>query len=164
VRTNLLVAGMLVLAMGARAAADPVAESEAAREFGAFLARVDEAQVEFVQGRPAAFKALWSQGPDVSLFGGFGSGERGWAQVGPRLEWASAQFSKGRRTREVLASHVSGDLGFVVQLERIHFTVPGQEEETLLELRASMIARRESGAWRLVHRHADSQMKKQPPR
>jgi hypothetical protein len=161
--TRLVAVGMLVLAMGGTVAAEDPA-SPAAREFQAFLGKVDEAQAEFVQGRPAAFKALWSQRPDVSIFGGFGSGEHGWDAVGPRLEWASAQFSKGRRSREVLASHLSGDLGVVVQVEKIHFTVPGQETETLLELRATMIARRESGGWRLVHRHADSQVKKQPPR
>jgi hypothetical protein len=150
--------GLLSLAMGTTATAQtPAAESAAVKEFHAFLAKVDEAQVEFVQGRPAAFKALWSQRPDVSIFGGFGSGEHGWDKVGPRLDWGSAQFSKGRRVHEVLTRHVSGDLGYVVQIERIHFTVPGQEKETLLELRATMVMRRESGAWRVVHRHADSQ-------
>jgi ketosteroid isomerase-like protein len=51
----------------------------------------------------------------------------------------------------------------VVQIERIRFTVPGQSKESSLELRATMIMRREAEGWRLVHRHADSQMTRQAP-
>jgi hypothetical protein len=143
------------------AAPDP--ESSEVLEFLAFLKKVDEAQVEFVQGRPAAFKALWSQRPDVTIFGGFGSGDEGWEKVGARLTWGSSQFSKGSRSHEVLNTSVIGEFGYVVQIERIRFTVPGQSKESLLELRSTMIMRRESEGWRLVHRHADSQMSRRAP-
>jgi hypothetical protein len=132
-------------------------------EFRAFLSKVYEAQVEFAKGRPAAFKTLWSQRPDITIFGGFGSEDQGWEKVGHRLDWGSGQFSKGSRSHEVLSTYVSGDIGYVVQLERIRFTVPGQSKDSLLELRATMIMRRETEGWRLVHRHADSQMTRQAP-
>jgi hypothetical protein len=125
---------LLVLATAsveASESASPAPDTPEVVEFRAFLRKVNDAQVEFVQGRPAAFKALWSQRPDVTIFGGFGSGDHGWEKVGPRLEWGSAQFSKGSRSHEVLTTHVSGDLGYVVQIERITFTVPGQAKETL---------------------------------
>lgn len=133
-------------------------------EFMAFLDKVRQAHVEYVQSRPAAFKALWSRSSEVTIFGGFGSGERGWDKVGPRLDWASAQFSEGSRSFETITSHVDGNLGYVVQRERIRFKVPGRSEESLLELRATMIFRREPEGWRIVHRHADSQMARQGPR
>jgi SnoaL-like protein len=133
-------------------------------EFRAFLDKLHEAHEEFINGRPAAFKALWSHRPDVTIFGGFGSGELGWGSVGPRLDWASAQFSDGTRSREVVSTVVTGELGYVVQIERVRFKVPGQSTRSLLELRVTMIARREPEGWRIVHRHADSQMAKQPPR
>jgi ketosteroid isomerase-like protein len=157
--------GMFVLAVAIEAlpAESPTPDPELL-EFRTFLSKVYEAQVEFVQGRPAAFKALWSQRPDITIFGGFGSGDKGWEKVGSRLDWGSAQFSKGVRSHEVLSTQVNGDLGYVVQVERIRFTVPGQTKESLLELRATMIMRREAGAWRLVHRHADSQMTRQAPK
>jgi ketosteroid isomerase-like protein len=135
-----------------------VAAASEMSEFHVFLEKVYEAQVELVQGRPEAFKALWSHSSDVTIFGGFGSGERGWDRVGPRQDWASAQFSEGSRSHEVLSTYVSGNLGYVVQLERIRFKVPGRSEESLLELRSTMIMRREPEGWRIVHRHADSQM------
>ena len=133
-------------------------------DFRAFLDKLHEAHEEFINGRPAALKALWSHRPDVTIFGGFGSGELGWGSVGPRLDWASAQFSDGARSREVVSTVVTGELGYVVQIERVRFKVPGQSTRSLLELRVTMIARREPEGWRIVHRHADSQMAKQPPR
>lgn len=161
-RLSLICACMLVVL----ASVDVISEQAPApatiemQEFQAFLEIVNEAQAELVQGRPEAFKALWSHGPDVTIFGGFGSGEKGWDKVGPRQDWASAQFSEGSRSHEVLSMYVSGNLGYVVQLERIRFKVPGTSEESLLELRSTMIMRREPEGWRIVHRHADSQMTK----
>jgi ketosteroid isomerase-like protein len=136
----------------------PASGASELSEFQAFLELVYEAQTELVQGRPEAFKALWSHGSDVTLFGGFGAGEKGWDKVGPRQDWASAQFSEGSRSHQVLSTYVSGNLGYVIQIERIRFKVPGRSEESLLELRSTMIMRREQGGWRIVHRHADSQM------
>ena len=48
----------------------PFTGSEAA--FDETLAQVEAAQVELVLGRPAAFKALWSNRDDVTLTGGLG--------------------------------------------------------------------------------------------
>jgi len=84
--------------------------------------------------------------------------------VTPRLDWASAQFSEGSRSHEMITSQVDGNLGYVVQLERVRFKVPGRSEESLLELRATMIFRREPEGWRIIHRPADSQMTRQGPR
>jgi ketosteroid isomerase-like protein len=133
-------------------------------EFSAFLAKVHDAQVEFVQGRPAAFKSLWSHASDVTIFGGFGSGNQGWEKVMSRLDWGSALYSEGSRSHEVLSTHVNGSVGYVVQIERIRYKIPGKSEESSLELRATMIMRREPEGWRIVHRHADSQMATQVPR
>ena len=108
------------------------------------LAEVDTAQLELQNGRAAAFKALWSHADDVTLSGGFGGTiEKGWAAIGPRLDWVGAQFSNGRTTRERIAWGASGDLGYLVQLEHIRFLVPGQTEETTRDYRVTMLFRRE---------------------
>ena len=129
------------------------------------LAKVDAAQLELQNGRAEAFKALWSHADDITLSGGFGgSVEKGWEQISRRLDWVVAQFSKGTHTHEVIASNVSGDLGYVVQIEHIRFHVPGQTKESTRDYRVTMIFRRESDGWRIIHRHADSQMMKQAPK
>jgi ketosteroid isomerase-like protein len=38
-----------------------------------------------------------------------------------------------------------------------------QTEPSTQQLRATMVFRREPDGWRIVHRHADSQMSTQPP-
>ena len=46
-------------------------------EWSVFIAKLENAEEEFVRGRPAAFQALWSRADDVTLCGGFGGVERG---------------------------------------------------------------------------------------
>jgi ketosteroid isomerase-like protein len=121
------------------------------------------AEHEFAQGRPAAFKALWSHGDDVSICGAFGGIESGWNNVAARLDWASSQFSEGRRTREEVRSAVGADFAYLVQTEHIRFRVPGKSEQSTLDLRVTMVFRREAAGWRIVHRQADSQKKTQLP-
>ena len=41
-------------------------------EWPTFLAKLEAAEHEFAQGRPAAFKALWSHSDEVSICGAFG--------------------------------------------------------------------------------------------
>ena len=115
-------------------------------------------------GRPAAFKALWSHADDVTLSGGFGGTiERGWEQVGRRLDWVGAQFSKGRNTIERIAANTSGDLGYLVQIEHLRFQVAGQTKESTRTYRVTMLFRREPEGWRIIHRQADSNVTKQAP-
>lgn len=128
------------------------------------LAKVDAAQLELQNGRPASFKALWSHGDDITLAGGFGGPvERGWEQISRRLDWVGAQYSKGTHTHERIVANASRDLGYVVQTEHIRFNVPGQPQESTRDYRVTMVFRREPAGWRIVHRQADSQMTKQAP-
>jgi ketosteroid isomerase-like protein len=142
----------------------PAAAAPSGEDFRAMLDRVDAAQLELQNGQAAAFKALWSHAEDITLSGGFGGTvEKGWAQIGPRLDWVGAQFSKGTHTHERIVTNQTGDLGYVVQVEHIRFHVPGQEKESTRDYRVTMIFRREPEGWRIVHRQADSQMVKQAP-
>lgn len=132
-------------------------------EWAAFIAKLEAAEEEFVQGRPAAFQALWSRADDVTLCGGFGGVEHGWKNVTDRLSWVSKKYSDGTRTREEISRIVAGDFAYLVQREIIHSRVASQAEPSTQELRATMVFRREAGGWRIVHRHADLQMATKPP-
>ena len=142
----------------------PPTAAQALAEFDAFSDKVSQAQAELFRGRSEPLKALFSRASDVTLFGVLGGrGEHGWDQIAPRLDWASTQYSEGALKVERIASYVDGNLGHVVQLEKVRFTVPGQSEESLLEIRATWVFRRERDGWRIIHRHADSQLKRQGP-
>ena len=133
-------------------------------EWLAFIAKLEAAEAEFAQGRPAAFKALWSHADDVTLCGGFGGRvECGWENVGARLDWASSKYSDGTRSTETISGMVGADIAYSVQKELIRFCVAGRTERSTLELRVTMVFRREADGWRIVHRHADSQISSQPP-
>jgi len=137
-------------------------KASVSKDFQAMLAAVDAAQLELQNGRPAAFKALWSQADDITLSGGFGGKiEKGWERISQRLDWVGTQFSKGSHSVEQLVANESGDLGYVVQVEHIRFYVPGQTQESTRDYRVTMVFRRESSGWRIVHRQADSQFIKQ---
>ena len=139
-------------------------EQLADSEWLAFIAKLDAAETEFAQGWPGAFKALWSHADDVTLCGGFGGRvEHGWANVGARLDWASSKYSDGTRSTEAISGMVGADFAYSVQKELIRFCVAGQNERSTLELRVTMVFRREADGWRIVHRHADSQISSQPP-
>ncbi len=135
------------------------------KEFHAMLVKVDAAQRELQNGRPEAFKALWSRADDITLSGGFGGTiEKGWEQVGRRLDWVGTQFSNGTNIIERIVAKANGDLGYVVQIERVRFHAPGQAKESTRDYRVTMLFRREAEGWRIVHRQADSQMMKVAPR
>lgn len=132
-------------------------------EWMAFIAKLEAAEEEFVQGRPAAFQALWSHADDVTLCGGFGGVERGWQNIMARLDWVSAKYSGGTRTREEISRMVGADFAYLVQTEIIHSRVGSQNEPSTQKLRATMVFRRQADGWRIVHRHADLQLSTQPP-
>jgi ketosteroid isomerase-like protein len=132
-------------------------------EWMAFIAKLELAEEEFVQGRPAAFQALWSHADDVTLCGGFGGVERGWQNVTDRLSWVSKKYSDGTRTREEISRMVGAEFAYLVQKEVIRSRVASQAEPSTEELRATMVFRREADGWRIVHRHADLQIGTKPP-
>jgi ketosteroid isomerase-like protein len=132
-------------------------------DWTAFIAKLEAAEHEFAQGRPAAFKTLWSHGDDVTLCGGFGGVERGWDNVAARLDWASSKYSDGTRSREEVSATIGADFAYIVQTELIHSRLAGRTEQSSQELRVTMVFRREADGWRIAHRHADLQISSQPP-
>jgi ketosteroid isomerase-like protein len=131
----------------------------------AFLAEWEAAQARLLEGDSARWKLRSSQGDDATIMGAFGGYEKGWKQVGPRYDWAAAQY-KGRKVKvktEYLSVVVSGDLAFTVAIERQEEARTGEQGPVRRALRATQVFRREEGSWKLLHRHADPLMEKSAP-
>jgi ketosteroid isomerase-like protein len=127
--------------------------------FDDVLEEVEAAQVRLVNGQPDAFKALWSHDDDVTLSGGLGGAiAKGWTQVSERLDWVATQYRDGARTHQEVARYVGQDLAYVVLRETIRFKSPVDRRSMIQELRVTQVFRLEGGRWRIVHRHADSQV------
>jgi ketosteroid isomerase-like protein len=131
-----------------------------ADDFYQTLEQVRTANQHFLAGDSAPYKACWSHTDDVTIFGGWGAYEKGWEQVGPRLDWAAARFLAGQRTIELLSMALSGDLAYTVWIERGETRLVGSDELRPSGLRVTHIFRREEGAWKVIHRHADAIMEK----
>jgi ketosteroid isomerase-like protein len=55
---------------------------------------------------------------------------------------------------------MNGDLAYTVWIERGETRVVGSDELRPSSLRVTHIFRREEGAWKIIHRHADAIMGK----
>lgn len=98
-------------------------------------------------------KAVWSSHEPVTLFGA--EVERaGRPEIESTFDWVASRF-EGCRSFEydVVAADASGNLGYLVAYERVTATVGGAEVSYVL--RATTVFRKESGEWRVVHRHGD---------
>ena len=123
----------------------------------AFLPRFQSATEQFINGNKQAWLGLASRRDDATIMGAAGAYERGWDQVGPRYEWAAARFrpSGAKLQVEVLGSGTSGDLAYLISIERAETLVVGQDKPRLYELRVTHLFRKEGGDWKLIHRQAD---------
>lgn len=85
--------------------------------FADMLSREQAAEAALYQGDPEPFKALWSRGDEVSLFGAFGPCKKGWRQVGKTTEWVASRFRDGVVTAEYEVVHEGADRAYTVGYE-----------------------------------------------
>lgn len=124
-------------------------------DFEKVFAEQEPAIHDFKQGNPEAYLANWSHADDVTIFGGWGAYEKGWAEVGPRMEWAASRYHGARETCEILSSGQSGDLAYVIYFEKGEARIGDLNDYRPVLLRVTVIYRREDGRWKIIHRHAD---------
>jgi hypothetical protein len=115
---------------------------------------------QFATGDPNPYKACWSQGDDVTICGGWGAYERGWEQVGPRLEWAASRWRGGHTAFELLAVGASGTLAYTVWIEHGDALLEGLDAYRPIALRVTHLYRLEGDSWKIIHRHADALVEK----
>jgi ketosteroid isomerase-like protein len=120
-----------------------------------FLPRHDVAHAGFTRGNPEPWLALWSRRDPVSIFGGFGYAGTGWLAVSATFRKASARLAGGAGySNEIVVAEVAGDHAYTVATESSVTSADGAPAEQFT-LRVTQIYRREDGAWKIAHRHAD---------
>ncbi len=118
---------------------------------------------ELVKGNPAPMQQRFSHRDDVSIANPYGPPVRGWERVAALMELAASLRRDGEIVGfEMIAQYVSPDFAYIVQIERVKAKIGGRDDVTPYVLRATMIYRREDGAWKLSHRHADPITTAQP--
>ena len=137
-----------------------MAKADVAATIGEF----HDAQAALARGEVEPIQAMLAEGEDVTVANPFGGIARGPAQVAKTLAAAAANFRDGKIVGvEVVSTVVTPELAYLVEVERFRARMGGRDELADLALRATTIFRREAGAWKLVHRHADPLVSPQAP-
>ena len=80
----------------------------------------------------------------------------GWKQISDAMERAASNYREGRATGfETIATHVTSELAYLVEVERFTAIVGASQEIASGALRVTSILRREGKEWKVGHRHAD---------
>jgi ketosteroid isomerase-like protein len=133
-----------------------MAEQQARRtDLEEVIAQLRGAVNEFAKGNPEPAKALFSHRDDVMLANPFGPAVRGWDAVAAALDYAASRFSDGAVSgMERVVTYATDDLVVIHDIEHWKTRVGGGDL-TPFDLRVTSTLRREDGAWKFVHRHAD---------
>lgn len=119
------------------------------------LARQAEARLALSNGDAEPWLAMTSRKDPVTIFGAKVPVRQGSKEVDGTLRWLAARWSDVTvSTFDLVAADVSGDLAYVIGFERIANSVAGEPVEPYT-LRVTHVYRRENGAWKMAHRHAD---------
>jgi ketosteroid isomerase-like protein len=151
---------------GSTATADRAHGDVHAQGFERFLQRYESANSAFVNGDSSPWLSISAENDPASIFGGFGGlGDAGVAKVRQRYLLAASAFrpSDAHVEFEYLVKDVRGRLAYTVAIERANVLYAGQNARQQQVLRATMIFRFEKGAWKIVHRHADTMVDLQLP-
>ena len=120
----------------------------------ATMERLIQADTALHNGDAGPRTAMWSHNDPVTLLGAAVS-NTGWRDIRATFEWLGARFSNCESFEiEVLAAGASGDLAYLVAIERTTASI-GSEPPVPYSLRVTTVFRREDGEWKVVHRHAD---------
>ena len=119
----------------------------------AVLPRQQAAEAALLNGDAGPRRAFWSDSEPVTIWGA-GRDARNSAEIEETFDLLETIFTSGEEELEVVAAAASADLGYIVGYEHVTASVGG-EPPASIELRVTLIFRREQGEWRAVHRHAD---------
>jgi ketosteroid isomerase-like protein len=135
-----------------------------AADFDALIEPYHDALRAIINGDPSGYKAMYSSEDDATLANPFGGVAQGRAEVEGRLEGAASNYRDGEVDAiETIAKLVTPELAYLVEVETYRAKVGDSDESAPAGLRVTSVFRPEDGAWKLVHRHADPAIGRQPP-
>jgi ketosteroid isomerase-like protein len=125
-------------------------------DFDQFMKERIRAADAYVQGDVAPLEAMVTLVDPATFFGPNGAQVIGADAVRSRFAKDAGNFAPGGENRiEILQSGSSGDVGYWVGLQHAVAHLRGAPAPVPMTLRVTELFRREQGAWKLAHRHAE---------
>lgn len=112
------------------------------------------ALTSIVNGDARPMAEVWSQDAAVTAMHPTGGCHVGWSQVQGSWQEVARIASGGRVTLGDRLIRVIGDVAYELGTEDVDATLAGQPLRA--KVRVTNIYRREGGAWRIMHHHADA--------
>jgi len=119
-----------------------------------FVERFYAAIDQMLNGDPAPMLELWSHGPEATVMHPDGARQMGWEEVRAAIQAWSTGMKNGRITpHDVSVRLVTPEVAIVTATEVGEGTIGA--ETVAVDSRATLVIRREGGAWSAVHHHVD---------
>jgi ketosteroid isomerase-like protein len=132
-------------------------DSMSAEEFQQFMQEREAAARAYVSGDAKPVLGLTASSSPATFFGPRGGHVEGAEEVAATYERDARAFGPaGESSFQILQAGASNALAFWVGFQDARTHVQGSSGSVSMRLRVTEIFRRDSGSWKLIHRHADS--------
>jgi ketosteroid isomerase-like protein len=126
------------------------------QEFNAFLKQRERASYAFVNGDATPLDVISTHTAPATIFGPVGNTVEGADNVNAANAKGAEMFASGGESHfEIQQSSANDDLAFWAGIQRSTVRMKNADKPVPMDLRVTEMFRREDGAWKLVHRHAD---------
>lgn len=126
-------------------------------QFPSALEALHQAINKLVDGDPEPIQRLHSKSDDLTAFYGWGGYERGYESIAARWAWGSQKFHGGKVSYETIATVVTADMAYAMELETFSVRFGDQKESKTWTNNVTHVFIREPEGWAIIHRHAHPQ-------
>jgi len=125
-------------------------------DFKQFIREREKASEAYVNGEVAPLNRVSTQVSPATIFGPMGTCVEGAKKVNAANAQGAKSFGPGGETHFEFMQRMEDDnLAFWAGIQRAKVRLQGKKKPIQMDLRVTEIFRREKGAWKLIHRHAD---------
>lgn len=126
-------------------------------DFKGFMRRREDAARAYVRGDAEPLDSIVAEQSPATFFGPMGGRIEGARDVASKYRQDAGLFGpEGETHFEILHAAAGDDVAYWTGIQHAVVRIGDEAEPTPMGLRVTEVFHREQGAWKLVHRHADT--------